>query len=289
MRVPRSIAVGFLALVGTNALAAASSEPTETIQVEGSRAEVRKQVETFVAQVTRADGDLIGRWRDSMCPLVAGLSDAQNEFVRNRMLEVEAKVREQGAKHDPNCRPNVFVIITDDADGVFAGWQEHGTKMFLWKTREDLLHTDEAGPVRIWHNAVELRSDDGPWVYQKVGPAHQVKQGRLKDSRIVSSAKEAITAVVVLLDTKKMGKVTLAQTADYLAMVSLSQVNLHADVGGTNTILKLFADAQTAAPPPSLTEWDYAFLNALYRVGYYSPMNQRMDLTARMSRELAPR
>ncbi len=275
--------------MAAGASAASPSEPTETIQVEGSRAEVRKQVETFVAQVTRSDGELIGRWRDALCPLIAGLSDAQNEFVRNRMLEVEAKVREQGAKHDPKCRPNVFVIITDDADGVLEGWKEHDSKMFLWKTREDLLHAEEAGPVRLWHNAVELRSDDGPWVYQNVGPARAAKQGRLKDSRIVSSAKEAITAVVVLLDTKKMGKVTLAQMADYLTMVSLSQVNLHADVGGANTILTLFSEAQTTAPPTSLTEWDYAFLDALYRVGYYSPMNQRMDLTSRMARELAPR
>jgi hypothetical protein len=143
--------------------------------------------------------------------------------------------------------------------------------------------------VRIWHNAILLRSDDGPWVYQNIGPAHAVKQGRLKDSRIVASAKEAIVTVVVLIDAKKIGKVTLAQTADYIAMVSLSQVDLGADVGSTNTILNLFSDAQNSTPPAGLTEWDAAFLNALYRVGYYSPMHQRMDVSARMSRELAPR
>jgi hypothetical protein len=161
--------------------------------------------------------------------------------------------------------------------------------MFLWKTREVVSHADQAGPVRIWHNAVERRSDDGPWVYQKIGAAHSVKQGKLKDSRIVESAKESIFAVVVLIDAKKIGKVTLAQTADYVAMVSLSQIDLTADLGVTNTILKLFADAQAGTPPATLTDWDYAFLNALYRVGYYSPMHQRMDLSARMSRELAPR
>lgn len=289
MSVQRSIAAGLLGLMGACAIAAPPTEPTETIQVEGSRADVRKQVEKFVAQVTRADGDLIGRWRDSLCPLVAGLSDAQNEFVRSRLLEIEAKVRERSANPGSKCKPNVFVIITDDADGVLAGWKEHDASMFFWKTREDLLHATEAGPVRIWHNAVELRSDDGPWVYQDIGPKRAVKQGRLKDSRIVASAKEAISAVVVLLDAKKIGKVTLAQTADYIAMVSLSQIDLRADLGATNTILKLFSDAQTGTPPATLTDWDYAFLNALYRVGYYSPMHQRMDVSARMSRELAPR
>jgi hypothetical protein len=288
MRGPRSIAAGFLSLIGACAIAASASHPTETIQVEGSRAEVRKHVESFVAKVTRTDGDLIGRWRDSMCPLVVGLSDAQNEFVRSRLLEIEAEVRERRANADRRCKPNVFVLITDDAEGVLADWKEHDPTMFFWKNREDLLHAAQAGPVRIWHNAVLLRSDDGPWVYERLGTAHAVKQGRLKDSRIVSSAKESISAVVVLLDAKQIGKVTLAQTSDYLAMVSLSQVDLQADVGTTNTILKLFADTP-AGSPPGLTEWDYAFLNALYRVGYYSPMHQRMDLSARMSRELAPR
>lgn len=276
--------------VDPNKVTAVSNNPVETVTVRGSRAEIRKQVESFVAKVTRSDGELIGRWRDSLCPLIAGLSDSQNAFVRNRLLEVEARVRERAAQPDRKCSPNVFVIVTDDADGVLAKWKEQDSKsMFLWKTREDLLNADEAGPVRIWHNAVVLRSDDGPWVYQNLGPAHAVKQGRLKDSRIVASDKEAISAVVVLLDARKMGKVSLAQASDYLAMVSLSQVDLKADVAAANTILKLFAEPETGLAPTGLTEWDFAFLNALYRVGYYSPMHQRMDLSARMSRELAPR
>jgi len=160
--------------------------------------------------------------------------------------------------------------------------------LFRWKTPPDVSRSDDAGPVRIWHNAIMLRSDDGPWVMDPT-KSTRAPSGRLKDTRIQASAKEAITAVVVLVDAKKMGKVTLAQTADYLAMVSLSQIDLRADLGATNTILKLFADVQTGTPPAALTDWDYAFLNGLYRSGYYSPMNQRMDISARMSRELAPR
>jgi hypothetical protein len=289
MHILRPVACGLLALLGAGAFAAQSGEPTETVQVEGSRAEVRQRVQAFVEKVTRSDGALIGRWRDSLCPWIGGLSDPQNEFVRNRVLEIEARVRKRSADPKRQCNPNLFVIVTDDADGVLARWRDNDPTMFLWKTRENVKHADQAGPVRIWHNAVELRSDDGPWVYQSLGPAHEAKQGRLEDSRIVESAKEAIFAVVVLIDAQKIGKVTLAQTADYLAMVSLSQIDLKADLGTTNTILNLFAEAPVDAPPPGLTEWDYAFLNALYRVGYYSPMHQRMDLAARMSRELAPR
>jgi hypothetical protein len=284
-------AIAMLALLTTNVVVAAdSNQPLETIEVRGSRAEVRKQAESFVAEVTRLDGDLIGRWRDSLCPSIVGLSDSQNEFIRNRLYEVEAKVRKRKAQPDLKCQPNLFVIITENADGVLAGWKERDPSMFRWKTRAGVSRSEDAGPVRIWHNAIMLRSDDGPWVNSEdSGLPGGLKQGRLKDSRIVESAKEAISAVVVLLDAKKTGQITLVQTADYLAMVSLSQIDLKADVGATNTILKLFAEAPTGAAPAALTEWDYAFLNALYRVGYYSPMHQRMDVSARMSRELAPR
>ena len=289
MNDPVRILAAIAGLAGTCAFAASSNEPTETIQVEGSREQVRKQVETFVSQVTRMDGDLIGRWRESTCPWVVGLSDTQNDFLRDRILEVEAKVRNRAVKQNRECKPNVFIMITDDANAVLAGWKERDPSMFRWKSRELVSRSDDAGPVRIWHNAVELRSDDGPWVYQNIGPARAAKQGRLNDSRIQQSAKEAITAVVVLVDSTKTGKVTLAQTADYLAMVSLSQIDLKADLGATNTILKLFAEAQAGPTPAALTEWDLAFLNALYRVGYYSPAHQRMDISARMVRELAPR
>ncbi len=290
MRVVRSLAVGLVSVFGVCATAASSEDPSETILVEGSREQVLKQVQSFVAKVTRTDGELIGRWRDPICPVVTGLSDTQNEYVRSRLLEVEAKVRKRKSTSERKCNPNIFVLVTNEADEVLNGWKDQGAAMFRWKTRGDILHSSQAGPVRVWHNAVELRSDDGPWVSGRVGATQEVKQGRLKDSRIVSSAKEAISAVVVLMDAKQIGKkATLAQTADYIAMVSLSQIDLTADVGVTNSILQLFVEGETYASPPGLTDWDYAFLNALYRVGYFSPMKQRMDLSARMGRELAPR
>ena len=99
---------------------------------------------------------------------------------------------------------------------------------------------------------------------------------------------EGITAVVVLVDARATGKVTLAQLTDYIAMVSLAQLDLTVDLGGINSILRLFAQPPPEVPPVALTEWDYAFLHALYRTSY-EPVHQRRDIRARMVRELAPR
>jgi hypothetical protein len=73
-----------------------------------------------------------------------------------------------------------------------------------------------------------------------------------------------------------------------ISVVSLAQIDLSADLGGIDSILRLFAQPRPEVPPAGLTEWDYAFLNGLYRASY-SPMNQQRDIEARMVRELAPR
>lgn len=275
---------GVWALVGLTTSRAADA-PLETVEVQGSRAQVRKQIQSFVSQVTRKDGELIGRWRDLVCPFVAGLSDPQDEFIRHRILEVEARVRKREATFDRQCPPNLFVILTDDVDHVLAQWKERDPGMFRWKDRAGVSHSAGAGPVKVWHNAIEVSADDRPMdATSNTGPP----KGKLKDSRIAASAQENITGVVVLVDAGRVGKVSLAQVADYIAMVSLSQIDLSADVGKVNTILQVFADNTTTTPPAALTDWDYAFLKALYRTSY-SPLHQRMDLSARMSRDLAPR
>ena len=82
--------------------------------------------------------------------------------------------------------------------------------------------------------------------------------------------------------------VNLAQLADFISVVTLSQIDLSANFGGVDTILKLFAQPRPGVPPAGITEWDYAFLRGLYRASY-SPANQQRDIAARMVRDLAPR
>ena len=40
----------------------AANESLETVEVQGSREAVRRDVQTFVSSVTRLDGELVGRW-----------------------------------------------------------------------------------------------------------------------------------------------------------------------------------------------------------------------------------
>jgi hypothetical protein len=282
----RSICVVVTALVAPWILAPAHSanEPLDTVVVTGSREAVKREVETFVSNATRMDGQLIGRWRSYVCPVVAGVSDPQANFVRQRIIEVYDTVRKQQRKVGQACTPNLFVIVSDEADQVIADWKQRDPGMFKWKSREGVSYSKGPGVVRTWHNATENPSQGDPLIESSSAPP----QGKMSGSRLVSSSAEAITAVVVLVDASATGKVTLSQLTDYVVMVSLAQLDLSANVTGPDSILKLFAEPRPEQPPQGLTGFDYAFLKALYRISY-EPAHQRADLRARMVRELAPR
>ncbi len=279
----------------------AANDSLETVEVTASREKMRVEIQTFVHKVTRLEGEFVGRWGDVVCPMAVGVSDAQTQFIQRRIIEVQDTVRKKKSKPDAKCQPNLFVIITDEAEQVLADWKERDPGMFRWKSREGVSRSGGTGPVRTWHNAILAASDVGAVTSnaalpQVAGSARVTTGSRVNISakscplngRIVAGCWEHINAVVVLVDASKTGKVTLAQLADFISVVSLSQIDLSADLGGIDSILRLFAQPRPEVPPAGITEWDYAFLKGLYRASY-SPVNQQRDVAARMVRELAPR
>lgn len=277
----------FAVLFCTTAFAA--NTPLETVEVTASREKVRREIQTFVHKVTRLEGEFVGRWGIPICPMVVGVSDSQAQFIQHRLIEVQNEVRKREVDTSPKCRPNLFVIITDEADRVVADWKERDPGMFRWKTRDGVSRSGGTGAVRTWHNAIVEPADGTATTGSRLtkGLPSGKSSCPLK-GRIEAGCWEHITTAVVLVDTRATGKVTLSQLADFVTVVSLSQIDLSADLGGIDTILRLFAQPPPEVAPGGLTEWDYAFLDGLYRASY-SPMNQQRDIEARMVRELAPR
>jgi len=269
----------------------------ETIQVEASRAEMRKEISSFVSAVTRLDGELISRWsKDTpVCPLVIADNPAIAEFIRKRLLEIAAQVPIR-AETDPKCRPNLFVIVSAQAPEFAANWEKGASWEKLddgasraprWKPRAGATRSAESLPVRTWHNARIDQSNGMPMLsialVPGVKPATSAKD---LGSRITSNVAENLTGVVVLVDTHAAAGVTVMQLADYIAMISFAKPDLEADLGKTESILQLFA-VEPANRPSGLTEWDQAFLRGLYRISY-TPKQQRTSIATRMVGELAP-
>jgi hypothetical protein len=254
----------------------------ETVEVEGSRAELKRKVMSFVSTVTRLDGDLVARWTDNapVCPIVAADVEAEGEFIRQRLLEIAKDAPLKVG--DDKCRPNLFVIVTASAGDFVERWRERDPGLFMARARRHVARSGESEPVRTWHNVMLVPADGGP-IIQSIGEPARIKA---KDTRIASPAAEGLSAVVVLVDTKSAAGVTLQQLSDYIAMVSFTKPDLSADLGQTATILRLFSLEEQREK--GLTEWDVAFLHGIYRQSY-TALHQRSAIASRMVRELAPR
>jgi hypothetical protein len=142
--------------------------------------------------------------------------------------------------------------------------------------------------VRTWHNMRIEQSNGMPLLSIALAPGIKpVMSAKDLGSRITSNVAEILNGVVVLVDTHAAAGVTVAQLADFIAMTSFAKPDLGADLGQTDTILRLFA-VEPANRPGGLTEWDHAFLRGLYRISY-TPKQQRTSIATHMVGELAPR
>ncbi len=283
----RSTCIATLFLIGIAAGTAADNPPAtppdddlDTVVVQGKRVPIRKSIVSFVSGITRLEGDLVSRWRDPVCPYVVSTSEKLRVYVRERLLEVAESVPVRSTRK-ADCEPNLFIVITPEPDAFVERWKQRDGGMFSWKPRGGVERT-ESGPVRTWHLA-DLEPADGSPINQKDG---QPPGFKMKGSRIEVNAMEAMSVAVILIDANAVTQVTPQQLADYVAMRSFAKVDVTADLSSTPTILKLFAPEGGA--PAEITDFDRAFLRGLYRTAY-APANQRLAISASMTRQLTRR
>lgn len=267
----------------------------DTVEVRAYREKLGKEVQHFVSKLTQLDGGLVSSWEVPVCPKVVTEDPAHAEYIRQRLLDVAAEVPLY-ANSDPDCRPNLFVVLSGAPEEFVAQWKERDPGMFIWRPRRGVTRSPESLPVRTWHNAAEEPAGgapviEGPGAIPSVGTKSSglgsvlVTRGGGGGSRIMSPVSENLKSVLVLVDTNKVAGVTLRQLGDYIAMVSFSKVDVEADFGETNSILRLFASGEGVVQPGSLTQWDLAFLRGLY-LQNYEATHQRMAISSRMVRDL---
>jgi cytochrome c553 len=231
----------------------------EHVEVTARRAELRRVLYSFVSTITRADGANVARWRDPICPWVAGALPAQGDFIKSRVGQIASSV---GARvdRDANCRANLLVFVTTEPNELVEQLRGRNPGVFSGASGPQIDEFAQAmRPVRVWQNTALQNADGSPPILYGGPP-----QYRLRDSRIVGSVSEEFAAVMVVVDTGTTGRATLDQLADYIAMVALAQVDMDAELGSSPTILRLFSKSSPGESPARLTSWDYAFLKALY-------------------------
>jgi hypothetical protein len=140
--------------------------------------------------------------------------------------------------------------------------------------------------VRWWHvsmpvdartgqRAIRLPGDPPPTV-NVAGP-----------SRIHNGTRDDLRNVIIVVDVTKLTGTTWQQLADYLAVVSLAQVDPDASPASYDSILNLFSNP---AAYSGLTDWDRSYVRALYQFDQERRVEaQEGDLVSKMTRqELEP-
>ena len=262
-----ALSAALAATIQTAPVAPPQEPPTELGDVVVDGRSLADRVEDFVDAVAappRRRG--IARWRGRVCFGVVNLQEAQARGLIDRISAVadEYGVRLAG----PGCQPNVVVIFADDGRAMAGALVEADRRAFhlgvggldRGKVALEQFRQSDA-PVRWWHvsmpvvgatgvRAVRMPGDFGPILVPGEG---LVNQGR--------PITDMLNKVIVIVDAGKLDGVAGDQLADYLAMVSLAQVDPEGDTSAYDSILNIF-DAPTA--PDRLTAWDRGYLEALY-------------------------
>ena len=277
-----------------------ASSPSTTlpqVTIEAQREALQRRVDGFVRGLThnpRYYDEAIPRWRAPLCFAVAGLPDEAGLAFLSRLAQIAATAGARIARR--NCEYNFYVVLTPEPDQLLKRVyrRSHGAfdRDAGMPVIRRFLSPSKPEAVRVWHNAGAVSRHDMP-IHEDascgaivVGNHSAPVSCQFEASRLVRDDVLALTLAIVIVDTSLTKGVSYAQLADYVAMVGLTDIEQDTDVGAASTILRLFTESAELRPT-GLTEWDRAFLNALYHTEE-SSHTQRSEIAVKMIHDVAP-
>lgn len=270
-----------LAAVTAVAPAPAAAEPE--ITVEAGRL-TDAQIEAGARQFARSvlpvpSYGQYARWTQPVCPKVTGIADTYAAMVDARIRAAATAAGVPLAA--PGCKSNLAILFSEDSRASMALIARRKPKSLskLDGTQRERLLT-AALPVRWWHVAeptdgsgagttplatalmsAQAGSGGQPLATSlPVGPDAIMTNG-YNSSLIDTNLKLGITAAVVIVDIPLATGRSLDAVGDYVALVALSAARLPPEPPGVPSVLALFDSGAKG-----LTEWDQAYLAALYRI-----------------------
>lgn len=211
----------------------------------------------------------LARWAGAACIGVVNFRRDVGEYIADRLVQIGDEV---GVPIDDSaCDPNLYVIGAADASALAREWVDRYPREFRLRASQTngprssldrFVSSEDA--VRWWHVSLPMhfdiftnRASRAVALPGKASPHIQV----YAKSQLRSRIRDDLMRVVIIVDVDQLEDTTLAQLGDYLAMVAFAQIDPEGDTAAYPTILNLFDSDRRA---PGLTEWDRAFLTAMY-------------------------
>lgn len=293
MQVPCSIMYRTIMVCAATLMTAAYSTearadaiPGVTVEAQRDREKLEREVDAFVSSAFVRSDESLMRWDHPVCPLVAGLTREQGEFVLQRLSDIARSANAPLGQE--TCKANLFVIVAKKPD-VFL--------KLLWRRRPLLFDTrngvapvkrfiETPRPVRVWYNTQDISADgETAGSFSLVLVASTGLSMRAIEyptftspsslgSRLTRQVVRNIGSAIVVIDAKQIDGLNFGQLADYVGLVGLAQINLDRNLEQSPpTILRVFSTA--GASPPEMTVWDRALLHSLYS----TPQKNRLQVS----------
>jgi len=270
--------------------------PRDAVVVTGKSIET--EIHAFVSEIAKPESgeDQLARWDRTVCPGIVGLDTRHAEMVLGRIARRAQAVDLTVGK--PGCRANIMIIIARDPGAVAheltdKAWRAMGTSQSAGEItlgrRALQAFRESKAPVRWWFVS-DIVIDGGRKVgetYDGSAPFTQVYGASL----LRKQTRTDFARAFLVVDANQIDGVAFGALADYLAMVSLAQIDSDADTSGQASILDLFAArAKGESLVAEMTAWDLAYLEGLYRAQRTasSAKIQERDIARRMRDAIAP-
>jgi hypothetical protein len=289
--VAAALLTGFASSIGADSL------DSITVEAQRDRAKLEIEVNKFVSSaIVQPHGysESLWRWKDKLCPLVAGLNKEQGEFVLARLSQI-AKTADAPLGSE-TCKPNLFVIVTPDPERLLKQWWRRDVDLFDGAAGLSVRRfLETARPVRVWYSA-STAGADGQYLIglldataNRARPFGEYPKVRVPqaNTRLKLTAIRNMLSVIVVVDSTKIGDLNFGQLTDYIGLVGLVQINFDKHLGDAPTILRLF-ESQGESRPTEMTVWDKALLHALYSTSQTDVMQISQIQTAAL-KDIAPK
>jgi hypothetical protein len=263
------------------AAAPPESEPPGAIEeviVRGQRMSeiedgLRIYIRDFIGEVVATPpGRGLARWHRRVCVGVHNLEPTAAQYVVDRISRLALEVGLEPG--EPGCEPQVNVVFATNARETAAAMVDSQPRMFMpvagyagmdlgRVALEEFVQSTRA--VRWWHVSLPVDARTGGAAIEldkNCGQAHCPPLVNVAGpSRLHNGTRDDLQYVIVLVDATQLKGTTWQQLGDYLAVVSLAQIDPKANPAAFDSILNLFTNP---AAYSGLTDWDRSYVRALY-------------------------
>ena len=237
--------------------------------------DLRLHVRQFIDEVVATPpGRGFARWHRSVCVGVHNLEPSAAQYIVDRVSRLALDVGLEPG--EPGCAPQVNIVFATNASEAASAMVDHDRRVFMRvgglagmdlgrEALDEFVKSEKA--VRWWHVSLPVDARTG-------GPAIETSKlcgegfcppyvNVAGPSRLHNGTRDDLMYVIIVVDATQLKQKTWQQIGDYLAVISLAQIDPSANPAAFDSILNLFTNP---AAYSGLTDWDRSYIRALYAI-----------------------